>query len=390
MIDNYKNLPNYLMNTDEEDALIYETSFVEEPATGFDFLKFSKGEVQVKTMEFKQVETSEFKRMVSGVWFMPDTKYLRYDKNRGLYTVEFKREALKDALIKYLKNDLANSVKVEHQGQYLDGFVAMEHWIYDEENKVSPIFKHTLQDLGYTEEDVKYGTVFKTVYIKDEQFWNDEVMTGKVKGFSIGGLFTLEEENMLGEQMFSDVAENTTTVSNTGESIKDAASALLTHTQDVPNQGSSAAEAAPSQRVERDDENANNSTPELNTETSLEAQEEKEEISTETSTQPSTEVSNEQNNTSTDNNLFELIQNLQQEMLSIKQSLNDKDAQNALLSSELNSLKAKQEEVQKENETLKTQVKNSPINKSSFNPSSVKVNSNPDNTGKKLIGGFWV
>lgn len=196
-------LPNYLMTTEDDNANIYETSFVEEPATGFSFLKFSKGEIQVKTLDFKKIETTQFKRMVSGVWFMPDTKYLRYDQNRGLYTVEFKREALKEALIKYLKNDLSNNTKVEHNGEYLDGFVSVEHWIYDENNQLSPVFNHSLEDLGYDKSQIKPGTVFKTVYISDEQFWNEEVMPGNVKGFSIGGLFSLEEEVLVGTQTFN-------------------------------------------------------------------------------------------------------------------------------------------------------------------------------------------
>jgi len=291
--------------------------------------------------------------MVSGVWFMPDTKYLRYDKVRGLYTVEFKREALKDALVKYLKNDFANNVKVEHEGQYLDGFVSVEHWIYDEDNKVSPIFKHTLSDLGYEDEQVKLGTVFKTVYIQDEQFWNEEVMTGKVKGFSIGGLFTLEEEKQLGMETFSEVAESVEPIQVVDEVVEP----IVEPTQEV---------VAPQlQRVDEVVDDATQST--------------------------SNDTVNDTVNNSNDANLLQLIQNLQQEMLSIKQSLNDKDAKNALLLSELNSIKENQEVVQKENETLKTQVKNSPINKTSYSPSAkVNSNNNSESEGKKLIGGFWV
>lgn len=200
---------HFLMDTEEEDSNIYETSFVESPATGFDFLKFSNNEIKehVKTLEFKKVEDKEYKRMVSGVWFMPDTKYVRYSKEEGIYTVEFKRESLKNALIKYLKSDYANLVKVEHQGSYLEGFVSMEHWIYEDENTKSPIFGLTLADLGYDKSQVKAGTVFKTVYVQDEQFWNDEILTGKVKGFSIGGLFSLEEEKQVGIQQFSEAVE---------------------------------------------------------------------------------------------------------------------------------------------------------------------------------------
>lgn len=210
-------LPNYVMTTEEEDQNIYETSFVENPATGFSFLKFNKDEV--KTLEFKQITTG-YQRMVSGVWFMPDTKYLRYDKNNGMYTAEFKREDLKEALLKYLKSDYANLIKVEHQGEYLEGFMSIEHWIYEDENTVSPIFGLTISDLGYSADMIKPGTVFKTVYVESEMFWNEQILSGKVKGFSIGGLFSLEEENKALKQYFAEAAEQVVEVVSIVEEVK--------------------------------------------------------------------------------------------------------------------------------------------------------------------------
>lgn len=188
-----ENITNYLMDTDKENLNIYETSFVSDPATGFNFLKFKKEDV--KTLNFKKVEIAGYQRMVSGVWFMPDTKYIRYDEVNGLYTVEFKKDDLKAALLKYLKSDYANLVKVEHQGSYLDGFISIEHWIYEDVMTLSPIFGLSIYDLGYTPQDLKPGTVLKTIYVSDEQFWNSEIMTGNVTGFSIGGLFNLESES---------------------------------------------------------------------------------------------------------------------------------------------------------------------------------------------------
>ena len=194
---------NFLIDTESEDENIYETSFVSNPATGFGFLKFNKDEV--KTLEFKQVQAEGYQRMVSGVWFMPDTKYLRYDKTNGIYTAEFKREALKAALLKYLKSDYANLIKVEHQGEYLEGFVSIEHWIYEDENTKSPIFGLTISDLGYSVDEIKPGTVLKTIYVEDEMFWNEQILSGNVKGFSISGLFGIEEETNAVKQYFNAV-----------------------------------------------------------------------------------------------------------------------------------------------------------------------------------------
>lgn len=198
-------LPNYELSTDGEGYNIYETSFVEDPATGFDFLKFNKEDV--KTLEFAIVQDStEYKRMVSGVWMMPDTKYLRTKKdangNIELYTVSFSKDELSNALVKYLKSDYANLIKVEHQGDYLEGFVSIEHWTYNGVGTKSPVFGKTIEDLGYSADQIKEGTILKTVYVENEQFWNEEILSGKVKGFSLGGIFELIPST----QNFNDVA----------------------------------------------------------------------------------------------------------------------------------------------------------------------------------------
>lgn len=341
------------MDTSDEDANIYETSFVEEPATGFSFLKFKKEDV--KTLEFKQVEKGEYKRMISGVWFMPDTKYLRYDAERGLYTVEFKQDALKEAVIKYLKANLYNNVKVEHQGSYLEGFISMEHWIYEDENTKSPIFGLTIEDLGYDKSQVKAGTVFKTVYVEDESFWTNEILSGNVKGFSIGGLFSLEEEKMTGELKFSDaevvVAEVVTDIPNQDE---------LTQGQSVPAE-------LPSERVGEGDDAIPSTIP--------------------SNQEPSTDLSQILERLS---NLESTLENYKQENSLLKQQLNEEQEKNALINSEKEKI-AKQSETVINNlqENLKTSpIK--PIQKSYSKPSEIVSDNLNKSIRSKVIGGVTI
>lgn len=199
---NIKELPNFIMNTEGEETIINETSFVESPATGFNFLKFAKSDV--KEFKFSNLETKGYQRMASGLWFAPDTKYIRNSGNM-YYTVEFKKEDLKEALLKYLKSDFSNNVKVEHKGEYQDGFISMEHWIYENENTLSPVFGLSVSDLGYDPSEIKVGSIFKTVFVESESFWNEQVLTEKVNGFSIGGLFNLKEEKKAFDQYFSTI-----------------------------------------------------------------------------------------------------------------------------------------------------------------------------------------
>ena len=187
---NTQTIPNFLMSVDDDLENVYETSYTDNPATDMNVLYFSGDKTDKKEQNFKTLEAYE--RMTSGVWMMPNTNYIRKTDEGELYTVEFTAETLKKALIKHLKSDFGNLVKLEHQGSYLEGFVAMEHWIIEDENTVSPVYGLSLEDLGYNPAEVPVGTVMKTTFIQDEEFFNDYILTGKVTGYSIGGLFNLQ------------------------------------------------------------------------------------------------------------------------------------------------------------------------------------------------------
>jgi hypothetical protein len=228
-------IPNYRIEGDDS-TVIFDTSYVANPATQKGFLKFKKVKFkqmkntkqmrvtkfkQIKNTKFKQMRTTKFKqmknakfsmlgeweRMTSGVWFMPDTQYLRVDDQGNYYTVEISKEALKSALINFLKRGFANSTSLEHsQPMSDDKFIAVEYWIIDSPETLSPIYKLSLTDLGYDPNEIPIGTVMKTTYVADEQFWNDYVLTGKVTGYSIEGLFSLTLDNI---QSFNEVVEDT-------------------------------------------------------------------------------------------------------------------------------------------------------------------------------------
>ena len=377
-------MPNYRMTTESDATNIFETSLVENPAIGLDFLMFSD-EGSFKELEFAKIDTPEYQRMISGAWFVPDTKYLRYNQNtKSFYTVEFTRQDLKDALIKYLKADYANLIKVEHQGNYVDGFISIEHWIYDETNKQSPIFGITLSDMGYNEADVKFGTVFKSVYVESEAFWNEEILTGKVKGFSIGGLFSLESYdqstsveafNEVEQPVIADVAVNDAVqVKPVGETSS--LSAQQEVVGDVASQ--------PSESVETNAEVETNNMVETN------------DVELHVTTPEEEEIANvaPQNNV-VDTNVE--IQKLKDEFESYKSVIETLMKENSLLKTKQeesekeraslhNSLKEKESEA----ESLKTQLGNSPIKNTINSQVSAKDSKSDSNKGKKLIGGYYI
>lgn len=199
---NNNEIKNYAMDTEDE-AIIFETSLVAEPASGFEFLAFSKdkdnnpNKITIKNKpNLQKYSTSNKMRMLSGIWFQPEQKISRYNEFGEEYTTSISAEALRDALIKYLKNNNHQNYLLEHEGDFLEEVVDIENWIYTNENDRSPVFKLSIEDLGYSKEEIEFGSVIKTVYINSEKFWNDYIETGIVKGFSIGGLFNLNDNSI--------------------------------------------------------------------------------------------------------------------------------------------------------------------------------------------------
>lgn len=191
------NLPHFKLTVGEldEEENIFMTSLVSDPATNRMLASFN-GDKQstVSNHKFAQMPSTEkYERVISGVWMMPDTKYFRV-YNGFEFTVSFDKPELKKALIQYLKNNDSNNFDIEHSGDKINGLVSIEHWIVNDKDTRSPIMGYSLADLGYTKDEIPVGTVMKTVYIEDETFFNDMILSGDVMGYSIEGFFNLSED----------------------------------------------------------------------------------------------------------------------------------------------------------------------------------------------------
>jgi len=190
---------------DDEDNVL-RTSLVSNPATQKLFAVFSKQEnnpnfdfkVVEPTPENKQVVAKGgFSRIISGVWFMPDTDYLRYDWETGaFFTTRMERSELKKAVTNFSKNGLVNDFNTHHDtdSRPPEGLRTMEIWVLDDHKELSPILKNSIETLGYSAKDIPLGTVFMSVFVSNEQFFNDKILSGEVKGFSIEGFFKLSKK----------------------------------------------------------------------------------------------------------------------------------------------------------------------------------------------------
>jgi len=228
-------LDQYIMevgeNEEDEDNIL-RTSLVNNPATQKLFAVFSKQEnnpnfdfkVVEPTPENKQVVAKGgFSRIISGVWFMPDTDYLRLDWETGaFFTTRMERSELKKAVTNFSKNGLVNDFNTHHDtdARPPEGLRTMEIWVLDDHKELSPILKNSIETLGYSAKDIPLGTVFMSVFVSNEQFFNDKILSGEVKGFSIEGFFKLSKKKK------SDMSKNKEMFSGLGV-IQDAGTLLF-------------------------------------------------------------------------------------------------------------------------------------------------------------------
>jgi hypothetical protein len=82
-------------------------------------------------------------------------------------------------------------------GQVMDGVTMFESWIVDEKRGIKPM-------KGF--EDVKEGSWFGSFKVENEEVWN-MIKDGKVKGFSVEGIFNYSKPQTIEEQMMSDIIE---------------------------------------------------------------------------------------------------------------------------------------------------------------------------------------
>lgn len=156
---------------DESTDEVFAISLVESPAIETDFVFFDKEEVQFARLENEQ-------KMLIGPILIPDRKILRVDGAGQPYHVYFKRDTIKKLAQNYLKKKYTDKATLEHGGK-IKGVHLVESWI-----KEGKLDKSNNYGLNLPE-----GTWIGIFKVDDDKIWNDYVKEGKVKGFSIEGLF---------------------------------------------------------------------------------------------------------------------------------------------------------------------------------------------------------
>lgn len=164
---------------DDEVMGIDAISLVQSPAVEHDFLCFSKDEKPVS------LKFDNSKHIITGVVCLADTPIYRYNEKYGEYYVVFTKETIRKMVEKFAKMDLFKSVNLQHDDKrFVDGVYMVESYITDKERGINPV----------EFSDIPEGSWICSYKIENEALWNEIINGDKLNGFSLQGMFRLEEK----------------------------------------------------------------------------------------------------------------------------------------------------------------------------------------------------
>ncbi len=174
------NIPVYncLIDENTEDQSgIYAISFVDAPANEIDFVTLAK------QPKLTQLNRDSKKQILTGVVLRPDQLIYRNDA-RGEYYIRFSADQIEKIAQKMMRTGVALQNTTHQHQNPLEGNYLTELWIVE-----NPQHDKS-QALGFA--DLPKGTLMCSYKIADKNYWDTQVMTGNVKGFSLEGFFFQE------------------------------------------------------------------------------------------------------------------------------------------------------------------------------------------------------
>ena len=180
-------LPIYELRIDLDDESKIEVDFVslvDRPAIGRSFMAFA--EHQRCTFAIQD----EDERIISGPLMLADSPIYRND-DRGEYYVMFTKDTIKQIAQKFFRKGYQNNVNLMHDdGEMLVGLTMFESFITDEKRGIRPMKAFS---------DVPDGSWFGSFKVDNDGAWQ-MIKDGKVKGFSIEGVFNYKRHESIDEK----------------------------------------------------------------------------------------------------------------------------------------------------------------------------------------------
>lgn len=167
----YNNLPVFELVVPEEEMGVYAISLVDKPATETQWLAFSE-EIKFSLDSDKQI--------ISAPLMLANTPIYRKDKMNGEHYIVFTQATLERMAINFFKNNVREFNEMHNSAFGIDNATVVESWLKTSENDKSVA-------LGF--KDAPVGSWFISVFIDDKQYWEENIKSGKFKGFSLEGFF---------------------------------------------------------------------------------------------------------------------------------------------------------------------------------------------------------
>lgn len=178
----YLNMKTYQAQYDPlKNKGVYGISLVENPAMEGLFIALSKDEpIQLKEIDKEQ-------RILMGLVLEPNKPIYR-NQNGEEFNIIFNEETIRELSYGFFKNNNHSNSTIEHDvKQNIQGVTFTESWIVENPK----IDKSTNFGFEYPK-----GSWLAVMKVDDDAIWNDYVKTGKVQGFSIDAMLSLEEVNL--------------------------------------------------------------------------------------------------------------------------------------------------------------------------------------------------
>lgn len=169
----FKKLPVYkiVINMDDDETGMTAISMVDFPAIETNWQAFAD---KKSPMKFEVVDEKEHK--VTGPAIIAGMPIYRWSWDLGEYYVVFEADEIDKIIEKYSRNNLWNSVSLQHDGNPITTAIMTEYYQKDTAKGINP--------KGY--EEVSDKSLFVTYKITDEELWNTIISgDGQLNGFSI-------------------------------------------------------------------------------------------------------------------------------------------------------------------------------------------------------------
>jgi hypothetical protein len=180
-----------MINEDiQDDAEVSFIALVDRPAIQKNWNAFKEN------VKFQII--SEDKRIISGPVMLADSPIYRNDSINGEYYVVFSKDTIFKIAQKFFKKGYQANVNLMHDSeQQVSGVTMFESFISDKDRGILPM-------KGF--EDAPDGSWFGSFKVEDDSVWQ-MIKEGKVKGFSVEGVFEYSKAKTKEAQLLESIKE---------------------------------------------------------------------------------------------------------------------------------------------------------------------------------------